>query len=71
VSLLGGFGQCACTRGWAVLDDLHSKELKQIYAFVINNIWTHAANEMLINYCAVESKTDYMSVIKNRNIFVF
>ena len=27
--LLGGFGRSARTRGWAVLDGLRSKELKQ------------------------------------------
>ena len=28
MSLLGGFGRSAHTRGWAVLDGLRSKELK-------------------------------------------
>ena len=28
MSLLGGFGRSARTRGWAVLDGLRSKELK-------------------------------------------
>ena len=27
MSLLGGFGRSARTKGWAVLDGLHSKEL--------------------------------------------
>ena len=27
MSLLGGFGRSAHTRGWAVLDGLHSKEI--------------------------------------------
>ena len=30
MSLLGGFGRSARTRGWAVLDGLHSKELRPL-----------------------------------------
>ena len=35
MSLLGGFGRSALTRGWAVLDGLRSKELRSDITFIL------------------------------------
>ena len=35
MSLLGGFGRSAHTRGWAVLDGLRSKELSNVSDFIL------------------------------------
>ena len=35
MKILGGFGWSACTRGWAVLDGLRSKELSEINSYQI------------------------------------
>ena len=38
MTLLGGFGRSARTRGWAVLDGLRSKELKETKQLKVEDI---------------------------------